>query len=245
MGTFIFALASVGIVSLISLIGLASLALGEAKIRSMLPYVISFAAGALLGNAIIHLLPTAFAMAQDYYMISLTILSALVAFFILEKLLYWHRCYHIGHCEHTYTLGITNIIGDGLHNFMDGIIIAGSFLVSIPLGLTTTLAVALHEIPQEISDFGVLLHAGYPIKKALLFNFLSALAAFAGTILVFVASTALINLTTFLVPFTAGSFIYIACSNLIPELHHETNIRAILLQLLFLLLGIAVIMILP
>ncbi len=244
MQTALWTLLSVTLISFIALVGLAAFALSKEKIKTILPHLISFAAGALFGDAFIHLLPTAFAITADHLFISIAVLSSIVILFVVEKLLYWHRCYHLGHCAHRHTHGITCLIGDSLHNFTDGILIAGSYLVSIPLGLATTLAVALHEIPQEIADFGILLHAGFSIKKALWFNFISALFAFAGALLVLSISTAVVGLTQILIPFTAGSFIYIAGTNLLPALQHEKEIQKIALQVLFLLLGIGVMLML-
>ena len=244
MQTIIFALVSVFLVSLISFIGVFSLTLGEQKVRAVLTYIISFAAGALLGNALIHLLPVAFTSTLSSFMVSLGTLAGIITLFIIEKLFYWHHCHHLhhehGHCHHIHAHGVTNLIGDSLHNIVDGIIIAGSFLVSIPLGLTTTLAVALHEIPQEISDFGILLHAGFSARNALLFNFLSGLFALIGAIPVFAVAPIVANLQLWLIPFTAGSFIYIACCNLIPELLKEAKLRTTILQSLFLILGIGI-----
>ena len=134
-----------------------------------------------------------------------------------------------------------NLVGDGVHNFIDGLIIAGSYLVSIPLGLTTTLAVILHEIPQEIGDFGVLIHGGFKMRKALFMNFLTALTAVVGTVVALSLSIFVENLTLFLLPFAAGGFIYVASTDLIPELHkgsYET--KKSLLQLITFVLGILI-----
>ena len=133
-----------------------------------------------------------------------------------------------------------NLIGDGLHNFLDGAIVAGSFLVSFPLGMATSLAVIAHEIPQEIGDFGVLVHGGLSQKKALVFNFCSALVAILGAIFVLSFGAKISGFPQMLVPFTAGGFIYIAGSDLIPELHKEVNLKKSLVQLLGLLLGIGI-----
>jgi zinc and cadmium transporter len=133
-----------------------------------------------------------------------------------------------------------NLIGDGFHNILDGMIIGGSYLVSIPLGVSTTLAVILHEIPQEIGDFGILLHAGYSVRKALFFNFLCALTAVVGAILTLAIGLKSASVSAFLVPFTIGSFVYIATADLIPELKKETALKKSLVQLLFILLGAGV-----
>ncbi len=240
MTNTILTLLSIIGISTIAFVGIVILAFGTKKIDTLLPYLVSFATGALLGDAFIHLLPTAFEQTNNNLTVSLSALSAIVLFFTLERILYWHRCYHIGKCDHRSTLGIVHLVGDSIHNALDGIIIAGSYLVSIPLGITTTIAVMFHEIPQEIADFGVLLHAGFAPKQALLLNLVSACFAILGAVAVLFVSPALVHLKTFLVPFTAGSFIYIASSTLIPELHKEPSIRHLLTQLLALCSGIAV-----
>jgi len=133
-----------------------------------------------------------------------------------------------------------NIFGDVVHNFIDGMLIAGSFLVSIPLGVTTSIAVIMHEIPQEIGDFGVLLHGGLTVRKALTLNFLTATSAIAGALLVLIVGPHIQEMIVFLLPMTAGGFLYIAGSDLIPELKHETKIAASIGQLLAILLGVSV-----
>lgn len=144
-------------------------------------------------------------------------------FFVLEKFVHWHHCgaAEVGECPKAFAT--TNLVGDGLHNFIDGMIIAGSYLISVPLGIATTLAVVFHEIPQEIRDFGVLVHAGYTRRKALKFNSLSASLAIVGASAVLIIGEQLPALVTYLIPFTAGGFIYIAGSDLIPELQKETQ----------------------
>ncbi|MBU0635667.1 ZIP family metal transporter [Candidatus Micrarchaeota archaeon] len=240
MHVFWLSILSVFLVSLLSLIGIAFLALGEKKIRKILLYLVSFSAGSLLGGAFFHLLPEAFESSLESIWISTSVLLGILLFFVLEKVIHWHHCHNMKECEHTKALGITNLVGDGLHNFIDGIIIAASFLVAIPLGIATTLAVALHEIPQEISDFGVLLHAGFSKKKALFFNFLSALGAIVGAIFVFLLHDVIGGLELFLIPLTAGGFIYIASADLIPELHKEIIPHKTALQFVFLVLGMII-----
>ena len=164
----------------------------------------------------------------------------IVALFILEKILCWRHCHIPTSDVHPHPVAINNLIGDGIHNFLDGIIIAASYLVSPPLGLATTVAVLMHEIPQEIGDFGILLYAGYSRKKALLFNFLSALTAVLGAAATILAGTSLGFLQEYLVPFTIGGFIYIATADLIPELKKETDFSKSWFQLLALVFGMGV-----
>ncbi len=159
-----------------------------------------------------------------------------VAFYMLEKILHWRHC-HEGKCDvHVFTY--LNLIGDAVHNFLDGIIIAASFVVNTNLGIVTTLAVIFHEIPQEFGDFGVLIYGGFSKAKALTYNFLTALTAVAGAVIGFFLSSAIENSVVFLLPLTAGGFIYIASSDLVPELRKETDIKKSLLPFIFFLLGL-------
>ncbi len=237
----IYAIASVIIVSLLSLIGIFALFVKEKILNKILLYLVSFAAGALLGDAFIHLIPEAFEETKGIA-IPLFILSGIIISFIVEKYIQWHHCHHLGHHHshhaHQYKpFAYVNLIGDGIHNFIDGLIIGGSYLVSIPIGIATTLAVILHEIPQEIGDFGILIHAGFSRMKALFYNFMSAAVAIIGTIIALSLGN-IIKLTEFLIPFTAGAFIYIAAADLIPELHKTTDPKKSFYQLMAFLIGI-------
>ncbi|MBU0619701.1 MAG: ZIP family metal transporter [Patescibacteria group bacterium] len=205
-------------------------------LSKILLFLVSFSAGALMGSAFLHLLPEA-ALEIKTEKIYLITLVAFVFFFFMEKLLYWRHC-HKENCQ-IHTFGYMNLFGDGLHNFIDGLIIATAFLVDIKLGVTTTFAIALHEIPQEISDFGVLLYAGFKKKKALLINFIVALTVVAGGIVGYFISLNLENIISFLLPFAAGGFIYIAASDLMPEIKKETNLRKSIISFLMFMLGIA------
>lgn len=201
-------------------------------------FLVSFAAGSLLGGAVIHLLPEAFANATYEYTTPFLILLGMVLFFILEKYLHWRHC-HIPTSEnHPHPVAINNLIGDGLHNFIDGMVIAGSYLVSVPLGLATTLAVLLHEIPQEIGDFSILVYAGYSRKKALLFNYLSATLAIFGAIAILLVGTSFTNAEEYIIPLTIGGFLYISTADLIPELKKEENLKKSIFQVISFLLGI-------
>src|SRR3989344_8214498 len=183
--TYIYAFASVAVVSLVSLIGVFALSLKEELMRKYVFTFISLAIGALLGDAFIHLIPEALEKSTNPTLTSLLVIVGILLFFILEKFLHWHH-----HCEDKeksdiHPVGKLVLFSDGVHNFMDGMIIGASFLVSMPVGLATTLAVILHEIPQEIGDFAVLLHAGYTKRRALWLNFLSALTAVLGAVVLF------------------------------------------------------------
>ena len=238
-----YTLMSVILVSLISFIGIFTLSIKARRIDRILIYLVSFSVGALFGDAFIHLLPEAVEKAGFTLQISLYTLLGIATFFVIEKFLHWHH-HHISHREKEKkfpkTFVVMNLFGDGVHNFIDGLIIGASYLASIPLGIATTLAVVFHEIPQEIGDFGVLLHGGFSRFKALYFNFLSAITAIIGAIVALILSNYIEGFETFLLPFAAGGFIYIAGSDLIPELHKETTIGKSLLQLLAFTLGVLV-----
>jgi zinc and cadmium transporter len=204
----------------------------------MLFFLISFSAGALLGDAFIHLIPESFESFNSLT-ISFSILGGILVFFILEKIIHWRHCHMPTSKEHVHSLGKMNLIGDAFHNFLDGIIIATSYLISIPLGIATTIAVILHEIPQEIGDFGVLIYAGYSRKKALLYNILISLTAILGGILGIVLGKYITAFSGIMIAFTAGGFIYIGASDLIPELKKETSFKKTSIQIFGILLGIA------
>jgi zinc and cadmium transporter len=235
---WIFSIVSVFVVSLVSLIGVFTLSMQGNKLRKWLLYLVSFAAGAMLGDAFIHLLPESIRENKSVEAVAFSILIGIVVFFILEKVIFWRHCHQPISETHIHPVGPINLIGDGFHNFIDGIIIGASYIVSIPLGIATTIAVLVHEIPQEIGDFGVLLHAGYTRKQAIGFNFLSATTAILGTILILIFGARAGSVVNFLVPFTIGGFIYIAAADLIPEVHHEKHTYQSFLQLFVFLLGI-------
>lgn len=232
--------ASIFLVSLISLVGVFTLSMKEKSLKKWLLLFVSFSAGALLGDVFFHLLPETAEKFGFGFHTGFAVLAAILVFFVLENIIKWHH-HHVGvEEEEVHSFGHVNLIGDALHNFLDGLIIAGSYLVNMPLGIATTIAVILHEIPQEIGDFGILLHSGFSVNKALKFNFLSALAAILGGI-VGVAFTAQVEgFSAFLLPFTAGSFIYLAGTDLLPEIRKEKKAWAILQQFLAIILGMAV-----
>ncbi len=242
---WIYALLSVLAVSIISFIGVFTLSIKSDKLKRVLIYFISFSAGALFGDAFIHLLPEIVEESGFSISISIYILSGIFIFFVLEKIIHWQHCHMpIDRKEHVHTFAYTNLVGDALHNFIDGLIIGASYIVSIPVGLATTLAVILHEIPQEIGDFGVLLHAGFSKRKALLLNFLTALSAVLGAVIALWLSGIVEGLQMIFVPIAIGGFIYIAGSDLIPELHKENGLKRSILQIISFLMGIGIMLIL-
>jgi len=237
---YFYTFLSVLIVSLLSFVGALSLALKPEKLKKITIFFVSLSAGTLLGDSFIHLLPEMVKEKNYSSSVWLWALGGIIVFFILEKIICWRHCHIPTSTEHPHQLGIMNLVGDGLHNFIDGLVIAGSFLINPPLGMATTLAIIAHEIPQEIGDFGVLIHAGYSRIKALLFNFFSALLAVFGALIALLAGPQIENFSSFIIPFTAGGFIYIATADLIPELKKESRLWQSLSQLLSILLGLGI-----
>lgn len=230
---------SVIIVSLISLVGAISLPLSEKKLQSFLIYFVSFSAGAMLGDVFIHLLPEVTEEAGFTLEISAYILIGIMTTFIIEKFIHWKHHTDPAH-NHAHPVTALTLIGDSVHNFIDGLVIGASYLVSFPVGLATTLAVILHEIPQEIGNFGILIHGGYTRTRALWFNFLTALTAVLGTTIALFIGNQMSKSVVLLSAFAAGNFIYIAASDLIPEMHKEVSVKKSLIQFLTMLLGIGV-----
>lgn len=217
--TLFYILLACLIVSLTSFAGGIFLFWGEQKVRAWLPYLVSLAAGMMLGAAFLDLLPEAFNKAPTHQPVLMAALFGIVIFFFLERFVLWFH-----HHDDTHGAEPTSVlilVGDGLHNFIDGITIAAAFLVNPMLGLAATIAIATHEIPQEMADLSVLLHSGMKISKALFFNFLSALTAFAGAIAAYLFLAGLQTAIPYFLAFAAGMFIYISCSDLIPDLHKD------------------------
>lgn len=185
-------------------------------------FLVALSAGALMGGAFLHLMPEASEKIESNVLFGIFLVS-FVVFFLIEKLLHWRHC-HKDDCS-VHTFGHMNLIGDSVHNFIDGLIIASTFMVDFGLGVATTLAVAIHEIPQEIGDYGVLIHAGFNNKKALILNYLVALTVVLGGIVGYFSFSRLENILPYLLPFAAGGFVYIAASDLMPEIRKETNTK--------------------
>ncbi|MDP3962909.1 MAG: ZIP family metal transporter [bacterium] len=224
MSTTLYIFSSVLLVSLISIIGVATIALNKDRLLKRLSFLISLAVGALLGDAFLHLIPQAY-QTEDSTVTSLFLIFGIVAFFAFERFLrrHHHATTPASDQAESRHLGQLILASDGLHNFMDGVIIGVSYLISIELGLATTLAVALHEIPQEIGDFSVLIYSGYTRGKALLYNFASALMAIAGAAVAIVLGTIPQEFLQRAIAFAAGSFVYIAISDLMPELRKNDS----------------------
>ncbi len=241
---WLYTLISVGLISLVSLIGLFTIPLSLGTLKKVLLYMVSFSAGALLGDVFIHLLPEIIGDAEFGLPVSLSLLCGIVFFFIVEKIIHWRHCHIIGEKTHAHPIAYMNLYGETVHNFIDGLIIGASYLVSTGAGIATTIAVILHEIPSEIGDFAVLLHGGFSRNKALLFNFITALSAVAGGAVALVLGNYIQHMTLFLIPFASGGFIYIACVDLIPELHKEIVLSKSILQILSFMVGVFVMILL-
>ena len=219
--------------SLIAFIGILFIGLKEAFLKRISMALVGFASGSLIGGAFIHLLPES--LEETGQTVFYYVIIGIVFFFIMEKFLYWRHC-HEEKCP-VHTFAYLNLIGDGIHNFIDGMLIAASFILSYDLGVATTLAVIFHEIPQEIGDFGVLIYGGFTKRKALAYNFVSALTAIAGALIIYYLAY-IQGIEHFLVPFAAGGFIYIAATDLMPELHKKSHAKESLIQLIAILTGI-------
>ena len=232
------------------------LLLPERMRTDLLPHFVSFAIGALLGAALLALLPHALAApgVEDYHVITGTVLLGLFGFFLLEKLVIWRHCHHEvcevhapeEHHHHQEqaqkrAIGTMVLVGDGLHNLVDGVLIAAAFLTDFHLGVVTALAVAAHEIPQEVGDFALLLHSGFSRRKAFVYNILSSLTTVIGGVVAFYALREVEQALPYVLAVAASSFIYIAVADLIPGLHKRLEPKVTLQQMLLIAAGVAVI----
>jgi len=220
---------------LVALAGILSFIISKKNLEKILLVLVSLSVGALLGGALFHFIPEAI---EEIPLLTLPlIVTGILVFFLMETLLHWHHC-HDGHCEHAFTYLI--LYGDALHNFIDGLIIAGSFLVSVPFGILTSILIISHELPQEIGDFGVLVYGGFTKSKALFYNFLAQLTAILGGILGFYFLSARSS-AIYLLPFAAGGFLYIAIKDLIPEVFKEKG-KKLLINIIAIIIGLLILM---
>ncbi|MBQ0725384.1 MAG: ZIP family metal transporter [Cycloclasticus sp.] len=226
------------------------LTLPKKIIAKALPFSVSFATGALLSVSFVGLIPHALEEvgAENFHTLSITILAGLMVFFVLEKLVLWRHCHHDdceGHVDvhaHSHkSAGTLILVGDSVHNFVDGVLIAAAFLTDIHLGVVTALAVTTHEIPQEVGDFAILLQSGFSRKKAIIYNLISSFATLVGGLLAYFWLADFQDLLPYVLAFAAASFIYIAVADLIPTLHKRVNLSAAVEQIALMLFGIGVI----
>lgn len=242
MIVWLYSLASVIIISLISLIGVSTLSLREQELKKILLLLVSFSAGGLFGDAFFHLIPEAAENGFGIH-VSIYILLGIILSFFIEKFLQWRHCHIPTSEDHPHSFAYMNLFGDAVHNLIDGLIIGGSYLTSIQLGVATTLAILFHEIPQEIGDFGVLIYGGFTRIRALLFNFATAATAILGAIIALSLSSLIQDFIPFIIPFAAGNFIYIAGSDLIPELRkEEPSLLKSALQIVVFVLGVFILL---
>lgn len=232
-----YSLAATLFISLLSLVGVFAFTIGDRFEKKISLFFVAFSTGALLGGAFLHLLPESISdpSSLEPY---LYLLLGIIIFYMLERILKWHHCHNDGDCDvHTFTY--MSLIGDGIHNFIDGLIIVSAFSVSFEVGLATTIAVASHEIPQELGDFFVLVHGGFSKMKALLWNFGSAATALVGAVVGYVLINNVENITSVVLPLAAGGFIYVSMSDLIPELHKENSLKKSLIYFAIFIVGLA------
>src|SRR3989338_6515677 len=239
MQTLIQILIAVIAVSLVSILAL-FIFYKQKSFNKMLFLLVSFAAGTMIGVAFLDLLPEVIEEGFSES-IPLLIIGGILSFFVLEKFLHWHH--HHAHEEHdeVHTFTYLNLVGDAIHNFLDGAVIAISFMAGTSLGIATTIAILANEIPQEIADFSVLIYGGFSKMKALVYNFLTALTAVLGAMLTYFFSSLVESSHIYIASLAIGGFIYIAGTDLIPEIHKEKDVKKSSLQLLMMVLGIALI----
>lgn len=237
---WLYALLSTSVVSAISLIGISLFALKSDKLEKILLLLVSFSVGTLLGNAFFHLIPESYFHIESTPLTSWLILSGLLLFFAIEQLLHSHHAQPAGTASpKAEPYGYLSLYADGIHNFTDGILIGAAWLFSPELGVATTLAVVLHELPQEISDFGILLRAGFSKKRALIYNFIAASTAILGTIIALWLGHEMEHFSIYVLPVAAGGFIYLATASLLPEMLKSAEKRHWLYYGICMLLGMA------
>lgn len=210
------------LMSALALVGAVTVVLPERQLQRLLLPLVALAAGSLLGGAFFHMIPAAVRQADDLLSLLFWVLVGFSSFLALEQFLHWHHCHRAdAACGTPVTYLI--LLGDGLHNFLGGLAVAGAFLLDVRVGITTWLAAAAHEVPQELGDFGVLVHSGWGKGRALLFNVISASTFLLGGVIAYLVSFEMD--VSFLLPFAAGNFIYIAASDLVPEVNRQRDMK--------------------
>jgi zinc and cadmium transporter len=231
-------------VSLLSLLGIAFVSVSEKRLKKVIFVMVSLAVGSLFGDAFIHLLPESFEKFDAKVEASLYILIGIFLFFILEKFLLWRHQHTLEANNPIHPVGYMNLFADGVHNLIDGMIIGASYLVSLPVGIATTTAVIFHEIPHELGNFFVLLYAGFTKRKAILFNFITGVFAMLGTVIALLVGARVENFALLMLPLAAGGFIYIAGSDLVPELNKEVELSKSIVQLVAITTGVGLMLLL-
>lgn len=235
---FFWVLSSVVFISVLSLVGVLSLSVGKRRLHNFLTLFVAFASGALLSASFLHMIPEAYGEIGEHAFSS--VLAGIILFFIFEKFIHWHHCGK-EECK-VKPAAYLNLVADAFHNFIDGVIVSSAYIIDFHVGLVTTFAIVLHEIPQEFGDFSVLIHSGMSTRKALAFNFLCATTAILGAVLGYVFLSGLQYVIPYAVSVAAGGFIYIASADLMPELHKEKDLGKMLLQTASLLCGVFVLL---
>ncbi len=248
MSTLLWIIGATLLISLISFIGVFTLSFRKEFLKKALLVLVAFAAGTLIGVSLFDLVPEAIELGGSSG--SLYVVVGIIVFFAVERFVGWHHSHHQEdidpkgykehHHDHNKPFVYTVLASEAVHNFIDGTLIAASFLVDPVLGIASTIAVAAHEIPQEIGDFAILLHGGLKTRTALLYNFVVAITAIVGGVLTFFLSSAIENLTPLLVGVAGGGFLYLALVDLIPEIHKEKNWKKSVVQFVFLIIGIVI-----
>ena len=241
MPAIFWILVSTLFISIFSLVGVFTLGLKEGLLNKILMKLVALSSGALLGGAFLHLMPEGIEELNPKIFFTYS-LFAIIFYLLIEKILHWRHCHKGEHCDAHQSMGYMNLIGDAVHNFIDGLVIAGAFVIDIRLGLVTSVAMALHEIPQEIGDFGVLIYSGFSKAKALFYNFLSAVFCVAGGVVGWMLAHYSIGIEKYLLPLAAGGFIYIAASDLLPELRKNMSLKSFFIDFIFMLCGVGVIL---
>ena len=227
------------LMSAIAMVGSVTLVLRPATLDRLLLPLVAFAAGSLIGGAFFHMIPAALDANVHILGIGVAVVTGFTVFFVLEQVLHWHHCHRAqSDCKQPLTYLV--LIGDGLHNFLGGLAIAGTFLIDIRLGITSWLAAAAHEVPQELGDFGVLVHGGWSKRRALLFNVLSGLTFLLGGLLAYGLSFQMD--VSWLIPFAAGNFLYIGASDLVPEVNKHHDLKANAVHLFAFVLGLTLLL---
>jgi zinc and cadmium transporter len=240
MSTFWWIVLSGFAMSAIALSGSLTLVLRPTVLRKILLPLVAFAAGALLGGALFHMLPTAAGSLRSQLAVYLWFIAGFVTFYMLEQYLHWHHCHRGAECERQ-PMGTLILVADGLHNLIGGLAVGASFVLATPVGVSAWVAAAAHEVPQELGDFGVLVHSGWGPRRALVFNVLSGLTFPVGALLAYWAAGALE--ITFLVPYAAGNFVYIGATDLIPQLTATEDWRQKVVHTVALLLGLGLLLV--